>query len=58
MVRPEDGAISGQIVKVVHDNRNKQVNHDEATEEDKANKVEIGCIAATTLIWVEQLSGG
>ena len=49
----ENWAVPCEIVKVVHDDGNKQVDHDEAAEEDEADKVEIGGVAATTLIRIQ-----
>ena len=46
MVRAEDGGVSGEVVKVVHDDGHEQVDHDEGAEEDEADKVEIGGVAS------------
>ena len=56
MMRTKDGRVSCEVVKVVHDDSNKQVDHDEAAEEDEADKVEICCVAATSLVWVEKFA--
>ena len=46
VVRAEDGGVSGEVVKVVHDDGHEQVDHDEGAEEDEADKVEIGGVAS------------
>ena len=52
----QDWTVSGEIVEVVHNDSNKQVDHDKAAKEDETNKVEISGVAATTLVRVEQFS--
>ena len=54
MVGAQDGGVSGQVVEVVHDDGHEQVDHDEAAEEDEGDKVEVGGVAATGLVWVEK----
>ena len=56
MMSPKDGAVPGEIVKVVHDDSHKQVEHEEAAEEDKGDKEEVGDVAATGLIRVQKFS--
>ena len=58
MMWAKDGGVPCEIVKVVHYDRHKQVNHDEAAEEDEADEVEVGGVAAAALLGVEQLAGG
>ena len=41
MVGAEDGGVPRQIVKVVHDDGHKQVEHDEAAEEDEGDEVDV-----------------
>ena len=38
-MRSKNGRISCEVVKVIHDDSNKQVEHDERAEEDKGYKV-------------------
>ena len=54
VVGAQDGGVSGQVVEVVHDDGHEQVDHDEAAEEDEGDKVEVGGVAATGLVWVEK----
>ena len=54
----KDGAVPGEIVKVVHDNGYEQVEHEEAAEEDKGDKEEVCNVAATGLIWFQKFSSG
>ena len=58
MVAPKNRTVSCQVIEIVHNNGHKQVDHDEATEEDETDKVKVGCVAATTLVRIEQFSGG
>jgi hypothetical protein len=55
VVGPEDGGVTGQVVKVVHDDRHKEVQHDEAAEEDEGDKVDVGHVRPAGLIRVQQL---
>ena len=56
MMRSQDGAVPGQVVKVVHDDGNKQVEHDEGTEEDEGDEVDVGHVGTTGLIWHENFT--
>ena len=58
MVGAQDGGVPGQVVEVVHDDGHEQVDHDEAAEEDEGDKVEVGGVAATGLVWVEKFARG
>ena len=58
MMSPKDGAVPGEIVKVVHDDSHKQVEHEKAAEEDKGDKEEVGDVAAAGLVRLEELEGG
>ena len=56
MVSTQDGTVSGEVVEVVHDDGHEQVEHEEAAEEDKGDKEEVGDVAATGLIRVQKFS--
>ena len=58
MVGAQDGGVPCEVVKVVHDNRHKQVDHNEAAEEYEGDEVEISGVAAAGLVWVEEPAGG
>ena len=58
VVSPEDGAVPGQVVEVVHDNSHEQVQHEEAAEEDEGDEEEVGDVAAAGLVRLEELEGG
>ena len=58
MVGAEDGGVPGQVVEVVHDDGHEKVDHDEAAEEDEGDKVEVGGVTATGLVWVEKFPRG
>ena len=47
-----------QVVKVVHDDGDKEVDHDEGAEEDEGDEVDVGDVRATGLVRVNQLTGG
>ena len=55
---PEDGAVPGQVIKVVHDDGHEQVQHEEAAEEDEGDEEEVGDVAAASLARLEELPGG
>ena len=48
--------ISGEVVKVIHDDSNEQVEHDEGAQEDEGYKVYVGDFRSTGLLWIYQLS--
>ena len=52
MVGTKDGPVPCQVVKVVHDDSNEEVDHDEGAEEDEGDKVDVGDVGATALVWV------
>jgi hypothetical protein len=41
VVGSQDGAVSGQVVEVVHDNGDEEVEHDEGAEEDEGDEVDV-----------------
>ncbi len=52
MVSPEDGGVPGEVIKVVHDDRHKEVEHEEGAEEDEGDKVHVGEVGAAGLFVV------
>ena len=52
----ENNCIPGKVVEVVHDNSHEEIQHDEGTEEDEGDKVEVGHVGATVLAGIYQLS--
>ena len=52
----ENNCIPGKVVEVVHDNSHEEIQHDEGTEEDEGDKVEVGHVGATVLARIYQLS--
>ena len=44
----ENGPIPGEIVEVVHDDRDEQVEDEEAAEDEEGDEVEVGDICPTT----------
>ena len=58
MMSAENRAVSGEIVKIIHDDSNKQVEHKEAAEEDKGDEEHVGQVGSTRLVRVQQLSRG
>ena len=53
VVGPEYGPVSREIVKIVHDHRNKQVENKEATDNEETNEVQVGKIRATPVsFWI------
>ena len=45
-----------EVVKVVHDDGDKEVDHDEGAEEDEGDEVDVGDVRATGLVRVKQLT--
>jgi len=41
MMGPQNGRISGKVIKVIHDNSHKQVKHEEGAKEDKGDKISV-----------------
>ena len=41
MMRPKNGPITCEIVKIVHDNSHKQVENEEATHDEETDEVEV-----------------
>ena len=44
MMRSQNGPITSEIVKVVHDDGNEEVQHDESAKEDEGDKVDVGAV--------------
>ena len=40
-MRSKNGGISGKIIKVVHDDRHEQVEHQEGAQEDEGDEVDV-----------------
>ena len=53
MVRSQNGAVPGQVVKAVHDDGHHDVEHDEGAEEDEGDEVEVGHVRAALLVRVD-----
>ncbi len=49
VVRPQDGAVPGQVVEVVHDDGDEQVEHEERAEEDEGDEVGVGQVGSARL---------
>ena len=52
----EYGGVPGKVVKVVHDDGDEQVEHNEGAEKNERDKVDVGNIRAASLVGVEQLA--
>ena len=48
MVGTKDGPIPGEVVKVVHDDSNKEVENEEGTNNEEADEVRVGNVRATS----------
>ena len=46
-----------EVVKVVHDDGDEEVQHDECAEEDEGDKVDVGAVGAASLFRIQQSSG-
>ena len=58
MVGTQDRTVSGEVIKVVHDDGHEQVEHEEAAEEDEGDKEEVGDVAAAGLARFQELPSG
>ena len=50
MVRPKDGPIPGEVVKVVHDDGNEEVEDEKGANDEEADEVGIGHIGPTAAL--------
>ncbi len=57
MMGTQDGRISGQIVKVVHDDSDEEIEHKEGAEEDEGDEVGVGHVGPARLVGVGDLPG-
>ena len=46
--------LPGEVVKVVHDDSNEEIEHEEGAEEDKGDKEDVGDVGATFLVWIQE----
>ena len=49
MMRSQNGPITSEIVKVIHDDSHKKVENQKTADDEETDEVEIGKITATTL---------
>ena len=56
MMSAKDGAVTSQIIEVIHDDCHEQVEHEEAAEEDKSDEEKVGDVAATGLSRLQKLA--
>ena len=54
VVEPQDGPVPRQVVKVVHDDRHKEVEHEEGADDEEADKVGVGKVRATPT-WITRI---
>ena len=52
-MRPKDGGVPRQVVKVVHDDSHEEVEHDEGAEEDEGDKIDECQRRAAVLVRVD-----
>ena len=50
MVRTKDGPVSGQVVKVVHDDSDEEIENKEGADNEEADEVGIGHIGPTAAL--------
>merc|ERR1719429_881492 len=56
MVWTEDGPVASEVIKVVHDDGNEEVEHQEGTDDEEADEVDVGKVAPTAL-WFSSIVG-
>ena len=54
MVTTQNGAVSGQVIKTVHDDGDHDVQHDEAAQEDEGDEVGVGDVITAFLVRVDR----
>ena len=54
----QDRRVPGQVVKAVHDDGHHNVEHNEATQKDETDEIEVGNIGATGFLGVHYFPGG
>ena len=55
MVGPQNGWVSSQVIKVVHDDGHEEVEHDERAQEDEGDEVDVRQGRAAVLARVQQI---
>ena len=50
-MRPQNGPVAGEVIKVVHDDCNEEIEHQEGTDDEEANEVDIGKVASAALLF-------
>ena len=58
VVSAQDGGISREVVKVVHDDSDEEIEHEEGAEEDEGDEVGVGERRAAGLLGVQDLASG
>ena len=53
-MRPQYWGVPGEVVKVVHDDSDEQVKHEEAAEEDEGDEEDKGDVGAAGLVWIQK----
>merc|ERR1719500_2767532 len=49
-MRTQDGPVASEVIKVVHDDSNKEIKHQEGND-DEADEVDIGKVASAALLF-------
>lgn len=47
MMRTKDRGVASEVVKVVHNDSDEEIEHEEGREEDEGHEVEVGSFAST-----------
>ena len=51
VVRTEDGPVAGEVIKVVHDDSNKEIEDQEGTDDEEADEVDIRKVASAAFLF-------
>lgn len=46
MMRSKNGGIASEVVKIIHNDSNEEIEHEEGGEEDEGDEVGVGCLAS------------
>ena len=50
-MRPQNGPVAGEVIKVVHDDSNKEIEDQEGTDDEEADEVDIRKVASATFLF-------
>ena len=52
MVSAQNGRVTGEVIKVVHDDSNEQVQHEEGAKENEGHKIGVGHLGSASFFGI------